>query len=180
MGYTQQPVPVQVQVSNPNTSNQDSTIGNLLGGRSLEALIAELHGKYYQQTYRGNMFSAATAAAGVLIPVESTTAPTFGIWNPAGSGYNAVMVAATYGFISTTAAPGNIGLTVKKGAGSAIATAAPISTFNAAAAGVVQNMLLGGGNASRMNVTIAGTNALTSAGMLTVYDIRWVWYEFPA
>mgnify|MGYP001605670228 CR=1 FL=1 len=65
MAYTQQPVPVQVQTSDPTTSNADGTIGNIVGGKSLEMLVAELHGKYYQQTLRGNVFHGATAAAGV-------------------------------------------------------------------------------------------------------------------
>lgn len=86
MAYTQQPVPIQAQVSDPTVSNSDSTIGNLIAGKSLEVLIAQLHGKWYSSTYRGNVFHGKTAAAGVLIPATAGTAQTFGIWNPLGSG----------------------------------------------------------------------------------------------
>lgn len=163
MAYTQQPVPVQVQVSDPTTSNPDSTIGNLIGGRSLEALIAELHGKYYTQTYRGNVFHGTTAAAGVLIPVSNTTGPTFALWNPAGNNKNFELIAAYYGWVSTTGAPANIGYANLSGAGAAVGgTGSPIT---AATFGTPVNGLLGLGKKST-SLFVPGTATLTAAGTL--------------
>lgn len=225
MAYTQQPVPVQVQVSDPTTSNQDSSIGNIIGGKSLEALVAELHGKYYTLTYRGNVFHGATAAAGVLIPVQSTTGPTFAIWNPPGSGVNVELIAAYYGWVSTTGAPANISYNNLNAPGSAVGgTGSPVT---AATTATPKNGLLGAGKASKV-LFVPGTATLTTAGTLlgtngmsqltttgasttagyftlsewfdgtivippnnffyptsentaelSVFNIRWVWAEFP-
>lgn len=163
MAYTQQPVPVQVQVLDPTTSNSDSTIGNITGGKSLEMLVAELHGKYYTQTYRGNVFHGTTAAAGVLISVQSTTAVTFGLWNPPGSGVNIELIAAYYGWVSTTGAPANISYNNLSGPGSAVGgTGSPVT---AATFGTPKNGLLGAGKASKI-LFVPGTATLTTAGTL--------------
>lgn len=168
MSYTQQPVPIQGQVNNPTTALPDTSIINLTCGKSGELLTADLHGKYYTQNYRGNVFHGTTAAAAVLIPVSGTTGATFGIWNPAGNTKNVIMLVAYYGWISTTGAPANIGYDFLTGAGSAIGTAAPLSAFTA---GTAQSGKLGSGIASSVfftpsaaTLTAAGTY-LGSAGM---------------
>jgi len=163
MAYTQQPVPVQVQVIDPTFSNIDSTIGNISGGKSLEMLVAELHGKYYQQCLRGNVFHGATAAAGVLIPVQSTTGPTFAVWNPPGSGKNVELIAAYYGWVSTTGAPANISYNNLNAPGSAVGgTGAPVT---AATFGTPKNGLLGAGKTS-VTLFVPATATLTAAGTL--------------
>lgn len=163
MAYGQVPVPIQFQVSPPfNPSTPDGTLMNLAGGRQGDLYVDELYGRHYHQTYRGRLFHGATAAAGVLIPVSNTTGPTFGIWNPAGNTYNAVLIAAYYGWVSTTGAPANIGYAALTGAGSSIATAAPVSAFTA---GTPKNGLLGSGQASTVLFT-PSTATLTTAGGL--------------
>lgn len=156
MAYTQQPVPIQLQVSDPTTSNADSVIANLIGGRSNEALIAQLHGKWYTHTYRGNVFHGRTLAAGVNIPASGGTSQVFGIWNPYGSGVNVELVAAYYGWVSTTGTPGNIGYDFVPQA-----TPLAITAFTVTAPGSV-NGLMGAGKPSR--VLFTGTAATTVAG----------------
>src|SRR5437870_7298434 len=88
-------------------TNVSATDGNnyvFLQGKQAEAIVSELHGKYYTQAYRGNVFWGSTASAGVLVPIASTTGPTFGLWNPAGSGKNAAIVRYTAGWVATTGA----------------------------------------------------------------------------
>ena len=155
MAYTQQPVPIQLQVSDPTTSNADSVIANLIGGRSNEALVSQLHGKWYTHTYRGNMFHGRTLAAGVNIPATAGTAQVFGIWNPYGSGVNVEMVAAYYGWVSTTGTPANIGYDF-------VPQASPltVTAFTVTAPGSVNGML-GAGKASKTLFT--GTAATTTA-----------------
>ena len=116
----------------PNSSLPDGSTPDQLAGRAGEALAAELHGKYYTQAYRGNVF-VGTAAIGGVAPAISTTTTTntFGLWNPAGSGKNLVPIRYLIGFAAGTASSvaGNIVYTYSTGVGSATATAAPISTF---------------------------------------------------
>lgn len=125
--------------------------------------MALSHGDYYSQTVAGAMFIGQSVApkTGILIPIADSASPTFGLWNPAGSAKNAVLVRLAAGFVSTTGAPGVITYNALTGAGNAIGTAAPISAFNQVAP---TNCLVGSGAASVMKFTGAGTNTLTTAG----------------
>lgn len=128
------------------------------GGRAAEGLVAELHGKYYTQTYNGQMFMGTTTTASA-IPINSSTAPTFVLWNPAGSGVNLVLARYSAGWVATTEAPGNIQFAYLGGAGTGIATAAPISAFTA---GTIVNGNLSVGNTALAKFGTAAT--LTTAG----------------
>lgn len=156
MAYTQQPVPIQLQVSDPTTSNADSVIANLIGGRSNEALVSQLHGKWYTQTYRGNVFHGRTLAAGVNIPATAGTAQVFGIWNPYGSGVNVELMYAYYGWVSTTGTPANIGYDYL-----IQATPLTVTAFTVTAPGSVNGMM--GAGRANSRVLFTGTAATTSA-----------------
>jgi len=112
------------QVGAPSsTSSADSTNLPLLQGKQGEGVVAELHGKYYTQAYRNNAFIGATAAGGVVPPNYSTTAQTFGIWNPAGSGKNAILIAVDFGLVTLgTPAVSSLALSYTPNAGSSLAT----------------------------------------------------------
>lgn len=118
---------------------------------------------YYSQTVAGNMFVGAseTPKTGKAIPIADTTAPIFALWNPAGSGKNAVLVRFSVVFVSTTGAPGGILYNALTGAGSAIGTAAPLSAFHST---TPTNCLVGSGYTSAMKFSGAATNTLTTAG----------------
>lgn len=153
---------IQGQVGQPTqTSATDGQQYAALMGKQLDLIVSELHGKYYTQAVRGNVFWGSTAAAGAAIPASGTAVTNHILWNPAGSGKNAVLVRAMFGWVATTEAPGNIQYAFTTGAGSAVATAAPISAFTALTA---QNALLGAGAASVMKFGSAAT--LLAAGTL--------------
>lgn len=96
-------------VGSPNVSIPDtgSPVGALLG-KSGEFLVSELHGKYYTSMIRGNIYTATTVAAGLAIPINTTTAPLIMLWNPAGSGKVIVPIRMTFSLVSGTAAAGAI------------------------------------------------------------------------
>src|SRR5881296_922614 len=146
----------------PTTSGTPGQNYPLIQGKQLDAMVSELHGKYYTQTVNGNVFHGSTAAAGVLIPISTATGVTFGLWNPLGSGKNAVLIRFTAGWVSTTGAPGNILYMVKTGVGAQVATGGPIT---AATFGTATNGLLGASTASAMNF-IPGTLTLAAAGAI--------------
>ena len=60
----------------------------MLAGRGGDHLVSEVHGRFYQMAYRGNIFHARSPVAGSVIPVNSATAQTFAVLNPAGSNVN--------------------------------------------------------------------------------------------
>ena len=68
-------------------SNGDGIVYNARGGRTGEQIVSELHGRYYEQTYRGGMFGIT----GGLTTTTAAGAATFTglvVVNPAGSGVN--------------------------------------------------------------------------------------------
>ncbi len=116
-----------------NTSAADGTNQNMLQGKAGEGVVAELHGKYYTQAYRNNAFIGSTAAGGVVPPNYSTTAQTFGIWNPAGNTKNAILISLDFGLVTLgTPAVSSLALSYTPLAGSTLASGA-ISAFTSAA-----------------------------------------------
>jgi len=151
----------QIQVGPvPSQSLPDGQIYTALSGKAGETIVADLHGKFYTQTYRGNTFIGSTAAAGVALPVYSGTAMTFGLWNPSGNTKNASILYANLG-VATVGTPvvATIGLAYTGSAGSAIGTAAPISAFTA---GTPVSALLGGGTVSTMKFTPSAATLTTA------------------
>ena len=108
------------------------------------------------QTLAGNVFIGSTLAAGVAVPAYNATAQTFGMWNPAGSGKNAILVKLNLGVATLgTAAVASLGLSYIPNAGSAIgATGAPITAFAATAP---VNGLVSKGNNNSALFTLAAT-----------------------
>lgn len=83
---------VQVMGQVGPTLLSDGATAAFRQGRSAEQVITELHGKYAEQTLRGNTFWA-TMTAGVILPAPAATAANpFTLANPAGSGKNLVLI----------------------------------------------------------------------------------------
>lgn len=76
----------------PQTLSDGVVGGRVRQGRGAEQIVSELHGKYYESTYRGNLFWA-TMSAGVIFPAPAATANNpVTLYNPFGSGKNLVLV----------------------------------------------------------------------------------------
>lgn len=130
----------------PNASLADNSTPDALAGRAGEGVATQLHGKYYTQAYRGNVYVGTTLIAGVIPPISTTTTHTFALWNPAGSNKNCVPIKLYAGNLNdVTAAPGHIIYQYKLNVGSSVASGGPISTFTSAAS---TNTNLGSGNTS--------------------------------
>ena len=143
-------------------SSSDGSIQQINLGRANETIISQLHGKYFEQAYRGNIFYASTASAGVVLPIASSTTPTYSLWNPAGSGKLMVPIVLLIGWTATTAALGEIIWTATTNAGSGISSTAPFVAFGTGA-GVNAN--LGSGKVSQMRTATGGTTTLVAAGI---------------
>lgn len=138
-----------------------------------DPLVSELQPRYYENTYRGNKFSACNTAA-VTIGALAATNVSFALYNPPSSGKNLVLVAAGFGASSTTFSAGPVFL-----AWNAQATA-PLGTTPL----TIHNNLLGGGANSvaqaYSTATLSGTPipirpffgspAATGVGPITVKD----------
>lgn len=127
-----------------------------------EQIVTQLHGSYYAAARAGRVFQQSVVVGGVAIPISTTTAPIIALWNPTGSGKNAVLLRYLANFVATPSVPGTIGLMFVNKAGSQIGTAAPVVAFNDVAP---VNGLIGGGLASVMRSSNAATNTLIAAGI---------------
>jgi hypothetical protein len=66
-------------------------------GQLNDIILSELHGKFYEQNYRGNLFSVGmgvTALSANTIALTATATPIIGVWNPSTSPVNLVIAKA--------------------------------------------------------------------------------------
>lgn len=78
-------------------------------GKSGELIASELHGRFYEQCYRSNVFSigsGATALSATTVTLTSTSTPIVGVWNPSTSTVNLVILqCAAQIYINTLTTP---------------------------------------------------------------------------
>lgn len=124
--------------------------------------------QFYNDVYNGNVFVGTTAAAGVVIPATNATAITYAIWNPLGSNRNIVPLYTNIGFVSTTAAPSNLGLSYQTGMGAQVATGAPVTAATLVAP---VNTMLSAGNSSVAKFAPATLTLATAATYLMTFGM---------
>ncbi len=119
-------------------------------------LVQTLHGKHYEDTLAGYVFSHTPTPLGLAIPIYTATGLAGGmpIWNPSNSNVNVELISASINRASGTAAVGTYGLMVRNDLGTDIATGSEITAFAATAP---VNGLFGAGKATRVRSSNAGT-----------------------
>ena len=63
-----------------------------------EVAISEVHAKYYEQTYRGNVYSGGmtlTALSATTTTLVAATTPILGVWNPSTNNVNLCLLYST-------------------------------------------------------------------------------------
>jgi hypothetical protein len=80
------PVEVNMQVGPQQLSDGVSALPRL--GKLGDQIVTELHPRYYEQTYRGAMFSAANQSAQAVSVALATTYTGLCLYNPVNSGKN--------------------------------------------------------------------------------------------
>lgn len=93
---------------------------------------SDIHGQYFENIVRGQMFAYGVASAALVIKSDATGFPT--IWNPAGSNTICVPVGIGLSFISGTTVIGGLIWTITLAAGASKGTGLPIITHTAVAA----------------------------------------------
>jgi hypothetical protein len=117
-----------------NVSIADGQNAPALQGKAGELNVSELHGKWYTSAYRGRVFSTGVLIAGVTIPVNTTTAPTFTLFNPLGSGVNLELISLDVGWPAAAASV----------VGTLLGTTG-VQTPTATTAGNIYSLLIGAG-----------------------------------
>lgn len=80
----------------PITGNASGATPNLRSGNQGDILVSELHGPYYEQTFRQKSFRAATAALVTTTVGLATTYTGLVVSNPIGSGVNLEILTASF------------------------------------------------------------------------------------
>jgi hypothetical protein len=136
------------------TVSADGIQAALRSGKTGEQIVTELQGRFYENAYRGAAFRTgstaitALSANSITSATSATGTPILGIYNPLGSGKNAVILQATLQVMANT-------LTTPVGAGafvwlvstgnSAVSTGAtPFNMGTLAASGSVCKGFVGG------------------------------------
>ena len=155
----------QITVVNPaSTQTTDGNTYTAAAGRQSDALVSEIHGKWYTAGYRGATFITSTLIAGITVPIAATTlAGKFTIWNPAGSGKICELISINMAQSSATTVVNGIGLMIQRNltATSGIPTSltaqytAPLGLGGTAACGAYSA-------ATCTNVAIPGVSAATA------------------
>ena len=90
----------QGQVGVQNNADGSTPIQGFRQGKQGDLIASELHGRYYEQNYRGNIFSggmsltAINAATFTTATLTASCTPIAGVWNPLNSGVNASIITA--------------------------------------------------------------------------------------
>jgi hypothetical protein len=87
---------IQGQVGAPAGSNAPGATPAIRQGQLGDLVVSELHGRFYEQAYRNNMFfyghTAPFALTANTVSNGASTTPILGIWNPPTSTVNAVVL----------------------------------------------------------------------------------------
>ena len=152
----------EILVSNQNVA--DGVITKARGGKEGHAVVGEIHGKYYEATLRGNVFTASTVIAGVVIPVAAATLNSkFTIWNPAGSGVNVEIISFTTGLDTATQVVNGWGMAVQRGLSSGAGIPTSVTTTTALRLGPTgASKVTVATQATLTNVAIPGVTAATA------------------
>jgi hypothetical protein len=101
---------IQGQVGAPGQSATTGSTPAIRQGQLGDVIVSELHGRFYETTYRGNTFclSVATAAAITAYTGAAGGTPQIALYNPLNSGRNAVILQAAYANIVAAAGAGTV------------------------------------------------------------------------
>ena len=75
----------------------DNTYPPIRMGRLGDIIASELHGRFYEQTFRGQVYSGGVGTSALsanTITLTATTTPIIGVWNPPTSPVNLVILQA--------------------------------------------------------------------------------------
>lgn len=101
----------------PVTASDNTQTTLRTGKQGGDLIVSELHGRFYEQAYRGNLFSIGTTTTVAMTANHNNTnglsatlgtaaaaTPMIGLWNPSGSGKNIVVLQTAFQIAYNTVA----------------------------------------------------------------------------
>ena len=160
-------------VGQPASASSNARLNQRLGQLG-DAVVSELHGRYYETTYRNNSFllSVSTAAAVTAYAGAAAGTPMLAIFNPVGSGRNAVLNKISVGNVVAASAAGTVSFALWFGTTATITQATTVTPWNMAtqlqSGSVVtgfRNVALTSGSAATNAIALASYYWATAAGV---------------
>ena len=155
-------MPLSQLVTGPGSAKTaDGAIVTARIGNQLDTIVSELHAPYYEQTYRGNVYtlSVVTAAAITAYVGAAAGTPMLAVWNPAGSGKNIVVLQANVANAVAASAAGTAAFGLYYGVTAAI-TQATITYPTHALTQLATNSVAFGFRNVALTASTAATNVL--------------------
>ena len=135
-------------------------------GEFSELLASELQPRYYEQAYRGQTFYTSVAAGSLTAYTGGAGGtPLLGVWNPAGTGKNLVLLQAGVAISAASSVAGNPAYRLYAGATAAITgtLTVPVSTLTLNQSGSIAKVI--------SNTAATSSTALTY--LLTLGTYYW-------
>jgi hypothetical protein len=129
---------MELQVDVGPQTVQDGTKPTLRGGRSGEAIVQELHGRYFEQAVRKAIYSASNQAAQAVSAALATTYTGIVLSNPFGNAFNLALLKVAYALSAAPAAIASLHLIGGFSPSTNVVHTTPITTLT--------NNFLGGPN----------------------------------
>lgn len=145
--------PSSVQSAAPGT-NPTVRLGQLG-----DLVVSELHGRYYEQTYRGSVFSLSVSTAAAITAYVGAAAgtPQIAVYNPVGSGKNLVVLQASYNNVVAASGAGTAAWGLWFGP-----TVAPTAAVNAYATNMATLQKTGSVTQCWTNTALTSSTALVN------------------
>ena len=144
----------------------DGSILQARGGKSGETIVQTLRGQYGELAARGQVFTASTVIAGVVIPVAAATLNSkFTLWNPAGSTKNIEIISCHISCNTATTVVGVHGLMIQRNLSGTSGVPTSVGTLAIPCPmGIVSvaSVVTVAAQATLTNVAIPGVNAATT------------------
>lgn len=170
-------MPIIQNVVGPIASATANAVVNGRSGQLGDAITSQLHPRYYETNYRGNLFglSVSTAAAVTAFAGGAGGTPMLCVFNPSGSGKNAVILKASVGSVVAASAAGTVSFGLWFGATAAITQATVVTPWSMSTqlqSGSVmtgfRNVALTSGSAASNVIPVASYYWATGAGAAQV------------
>jgi hypothetical protein len=167
---------VQNIVGAPSAGANNAVL-NGRAGQLGDSIVSELHGRYYETTYRGNSFllSVSTAAAVTAYSGGAGGTPMIGVFNPSASGKNLVITKASFSNVVAASAAGTVTFGLYFGVTAAITqatTTTPWSMVTQQQSGSVatgfRNVALTSGSAASNVIALGAYYWATAAGAASI------------
>jgi hypothetical protein len=161
---------------------QDGAEAKVRQGKNAEQIVQELHGRFYEQNYRGALFSGGMGLTAInnvtytSATLGATVTPIVGVYNPLGSPVNLVILQAVLGVTVTAATATGPGAFVWAAGITTVAVTTGGAPFNRktlqAAGSAAKDMTNVAPTGLSPNLVVRGASALTGGNLKSISSVE--------